>query len=265
MEEQVTPSPNTDAAEEPRLANSELSTREEVLLRRSRRVKQLAECYRDYYWSLMEELRLKYREYYWKYGKSPFVEEGGEGEEEEGKHRIMDDQEKYRANGIFGTSHVDNSSSHNGNGNGGKLGLGSRSGISRCAFPGCRSKAMALTSYCHPHILCDSKQVLYKGCKYLIKSGPTGRVLCRQPVLRSNVASLCPIHFQRVGKNVTKALKKAGLSVAASTRLASKFHLVVTEYVHHIQAKRKAAMKETVDDLVVDEEYFDPFFFRKND
>ncbi|KAL0452248.1 UNVERIFIED_CONTAM: hypothetical protein Slati_1202900 [Sesamum latifolium] len=57
------------------LSKSEFLTRPEVINRRARRVKQLARIYRDHYWALMEELKLKYREYYWEYGKSPFVDD----------------------------------------------------------------------------------------------------------------------------------------------------------------------------------------------
>ncbi|KAG6416147.1 hypothetical protein SASPL_123571 [Salvia splendens] len=56
------------------LSKSEFLTRPEVIELRGRRVKQLAQIYRDQYWLLMEELKLKYREYYWEYGKSPFVQ-----------------------------------------------------------------------------------------------------------------------------------------------------------------------------------------------
>lgn len=118
------------------LHSSEFLTREEVLRRRSRRVNQLARYYRTQYWTLMEEVRAKYREYYWKYGKSPFQEEEGE--------------ESRRGLGFGG-----------GNCNG--------NGMRMCSFSGCESKAMELTSYCHSHILHDSKQKLYKACSYVLK------------------------------------------------------------------------------------------------
>ena len=38
-----------------------------------------------------------------------------------------------------------------------------------CAFYGCTLKAMALTRFCHLHILSDLKQVMYKPCEYVIK------------------------------------------------------------------------------------------------
>nr|XP_011457691.1 PREDICTED: uncharacterized protein LOC105349537 [Fragaria vesca subsp. vesca] len=38
-----------------------------------------------------------------------------------------------------------------------------------CASVGCKLTAMVLTSFCHLHILSDSKQRLYKPCDYVIK------------------------------------------------------------------------------------------------
>lgn len=152
----VSPSVVTvDGAEEDSvLAKSEVLSREEVLKRRSRRVKQLARCYKAHYWSLMEELRVKYREYYWKYGKSPYKED-------------KDPEMVGAANRTEGTGEsvnnvansVDNSNVSSSN----QLGLG------LCAVGGCKSKAMAMTRFCHPHILSDSKQKLYKACTYAIK------------------------------------------------------------------------------------------------
>ncbi|KAG6536041.1 hypothetical protein ZIOFF_001079 [Zingiber officinale] len=56
------------AEEDEALRFSRSLTREEVLRRRSRRLKQLALCYRRQYWALMEEVRVKHRDYYWEYG-----------------------------------------------------------------------------------------------------------------------------------------------------------------------------------------------------
>eukprot|EP00268_Persea_americana_P022246 TRINITY_DN22144_c0_g3_i2.p1 TRINITY_DN22144_c0_g3~~TRINITY_DN22144_c0_g3_i2.p1 ORF type:complete len:210 (-),score=42.94 TRINITY_DN22144_c0_g3_i2:196-825(-) len=135
-----TPLSISGSQEDTTLHRSEFLTREEVLRRRSRRVKQLAKYYRTQYWALMEEVRVKHLEYYWKYGKSPFQEE--EGEEVGG--------ERSRELG-FGESGCNETS------------------LRMCSFSGCESKAMALTSYCHSHILCDSKQKLYKPCSYVLK------------------------------------------------------------------------------------------------
>ena len=139
----------SDATADVVLANSKYLTRQEVIRRRSRRVKQLSKCYRAHYWSLMQELKIRYREYYWKYGRSAFQED-----------------DKREGEGVEGTGENLNSN--------GKLGLGFGAGengfdVKRCAVSGCKSKAMALTRFCHPHILSDSKQKLYKGCSFVIK------------------------------------------------------------------------------------------------
>lgn len=38
-----------------------------------------------------------------------------------------------------------------------------------CAFQGCPSNAMPLTSFCHLHILSDPRQLLYQPCTYVIQ------------------------------------------------------------------------------------------------
>ncbi|KAK3020503.1 hypothetical protein RJ639_045445 [Escallonia herrerae] len=245
------------------LSSSELLTRQEVLKRRSRRLRQLARVYKDHYWSLMEELKHKYKEYYWEYGKSPFQED-------------EDREILNRTNGARG------------GGEGSGLGF-----VNRCGVHGCKSKSMALTKFCHTHILADSKQKLYKGCSYVIKrelisifdnnSGGTtmaakarmidgsdqaeaiesppittdtvgtvqtsqaGPILCGKPILRSTVPSLCSPHFQKAEKHVARALKKAGLNVSSTSKLAPKLHVIVAEYVCQIQTKRRAAQKVTAE------------------
>ncbi|KAJ4955627.1 hypothetical protein NE237_012410 [Protea cynaroides] len=218
------------------LCDSEFLTREEVIRRRSRRVKQLARFYKNHYWALMEKLRVKYREYYWKHGKSPFKEEEAK---ENGGSGV--------ASGVEGSG--DNNRSN--------LGIGENTSDgknSRCAFAGCKAKAMALTNYCHPHILSDSKQMLYKACKYVVKSSQTGPVLCGKPTLRSTVPVLCTIHFQKAHKHFTRALKKAGLNISSPTSLAPKFHPIIAESVRQIQAKRRAAQRANGDNHVAKDE-----------
>ncbi|KAL6954747.1 hypothetical protein U1Q18_014538 [Sarracenia purpurea var. burkii] len=215
------------------LSRSEFLTRQEVLKRRSRRVKQLSKIYRDHYWSLMEELKLKHREYYWEYGKSPFQED------EDSRENLS-----RRNNSALGTN-------AEGNQNNGKLALGLEMGANgnsnRCEVHGCKMKAMALTRFCHSHILSDAKQKLYKGCTYVTKSSPTGPTLCMKPILRSTVPSVCPLHLQKAEKHVTRALRKAGLNCTSTCKLAPEFHVIVTEYVRQIQFKRRAAHKALVD------------------
>lgn len=202
------------------LSQSEFLTRREVLSRRSRQLNELAEVYKDHYWALMEEVKHQYREYCWEYGKSPFQED------EDRALKRIGGQENNGGDGELGQG----------------LGFGS---ANRCGVQGCKMKAMALTEFCHLHILRDPKQILYKGCNYVIKSSQAGPILCGKPILRSAVPSLCSPHFHKAEKHVARALKKAGLSANSTSKLAPKFHVIVAEYVNQIQAKRRAAKKET--------------------
>ncbi|PRQ23602.1 putative DNA-binding domain, KAT8 regulatory NSL complex subunit 2 [Rosa chinensis] len=127
----------------------------------------------------------------------------------------------------------------------------------RCASVGCKLTAMALTSFCHLHILSDSKQRLYKACDYVIKSAQAGPITCGKPILRSTTPSLCAVHFQKAQKHVTRALRKAGLNVSSSSKLAPKFHVILAEYVHQIQSMRKAARKENRSKVAIKEEAVD--------
>ena len=54
------------------------------------------------------------------------------------------------------------------------------------------------------------------------------------------------MHFQKAKRQVARALKKEGLSFSSPSKLASKLHVVVTEFVRQIQTKRRAALKENV-------------------
>ncbi|CAL1404666.1 unnamed protein product [Linum trigynum] len=228
-------------------------TRHELLKRRSHLLKQVSRCYRDHYWALMEEVKGQYREYYWKYGVSPFKEErledGGEGERERegGNFSSVEamDESNHGGNLPMGAAAAAACGGNNNNGN-----LSSKGEVemkncqsSRCKSPGCRLKAMALTAYCHLHILCDTKQKLYKACTFVIKSAQAGPITCGKPILRSIVPALCSVHFQKAQQQVTRALKKAGLNVSSSSKLAPKLHVIVAEYVRQIQAKRKAAKR----------------------
>ncbi|XP_031495586.1 uncharacterized protein LOC116261111 [Nymphaea colorata] len=83
-----------EGEDEIRLRYSSALSVEEVVRRRSDRVRRLSGIYRNWYWTLMEEMRFKYREYYWKFGRSGFnEEEEGEGDEEErvngGRERVL--------------------------------------------------------------------------------------------------------------------------------------------------------------------------------
>ncbi|XP_071732113.1 uncharacterized protein [Rutidosis leptorrhynchoides] len=217
------------------LSKSELLSREEVIKQRARRLKQLARVYKDHYWCMMEDLKLKYRKYYWEYGKCPYQD------------------------GATGDQSVNNNENNNINENESELGLeigndyiNSSSG--RCAVHGCKLKAMALTKFCHGHILSDSKQKLYMGCNYVIKSSQAGPILCGKPILKCTVPKLCAPHFQKAEKHVARALKKAGLNGSSTNKLAPKFHLIIAEYVRQIQINRRAIDKEIKESLEIKEE-----------
>ncbi|KAG7990843.1 hypothetical protein I3843_02G044400 [Carya illinoinensis] len=235
------PSANTAAAtqffttsEDLALSRASHLTRQQLLRRRSRYLKQLSKSYRGHYWALMEELKIKFREYYWEYGVSPFKQE----------------QQQHVSEREIESGHLEGSGENNNNSN---VNLDLKCN-QRCVFVGCKLKAMPLTSFCHLHILSDSNQKLYKACGYVIKSAQAGPITCGKPILRSTIPSLCSVHFQKAQKHVTRALKKAGLTVSSSSKLAPKFHVLVAEYVRQIQAKRRALRRENRIEVLVKEE-----------
>ncbi|KAJ6734293.1 hypothetical protein OIU79_001536 [Salix purpurea] len=153
------PSPLSPTLKDQVLSSATHITRHELLKRRSYKLKQLSKCFRDHYWALiMEELKIQYREYYWKYGVSPFKEDHQKQKPQKqggGVGVLQRENEESGANieviGENNTNVSDLKSNH------------------RCLFVGCKLKAMALTSFCHLHILSDAKQKLYKPCGYVIK------------------------------------------------------------------------------------------------
>lgn len=182
----------------------------------------------------MEELKVKHKEYCWKYGKSPYKED------EKNKKRKRDfnnDKEIFELNAKLGIRDGGGEAEDEERGEG---------GLRKCLAAGFNAKAMALTRFFNTHILLDSRQKLYKGCTFDIKSAQGRPVLCQKPVLISTVSSLCSMHFQKAERQVARALKKEGLSFSSPSKLASKLHVVVTEFVRQIQTKRRAALKENV-------------------
>lgn len=85
-------------------------------------------------------------------------------------------------------------------------------------------------------------------------SSTTGPILCGKPILRSTVPSYCPLHFQKAEKHMVRALKKAGLNVTSTSKLAPKFHVIVAEYVRQIQYKRRAAQRANLENPEIKEE-----------
>ncbi|XP_059075911.1 uncharacterized protein LOC131031242 isoform X3 [Cryptomeria japonica] len=135
------------ASEDELLQNANALTTEQVVKRRARRMKQLARLYRRHYWALMEDLKSKYREFYMKNGRSVLKVEVEEEDEEE-------------------RDFVDRSGEATGS-----IRMRKENGVAivKCCFQGCKSKPMALCSFCHNHILSDARQQLYKPCSYVIK------------------------------------------------------------------------------------------------
>lgn len=93
-------------------------------------------------------------------------------------------------------------------------------------------------------------------CLY-ISSAQAGPITCGKPILSSTVPSLCPIHFQVAQKAVRRALKKAGLNMSSSSKLAPKFHVIIAEYVRQIQAKRRTAQRAKGKKVAIKEENAD--------
>ncbi|XP_051121694.1 uncharacterized protein LOC127245087 isoform X2 [Andrographis paniculata] len=219
------------------VSRSEFLTQPEVLNRRARRLKQLARIYRDHYWVLMEEIKSKHREYYWDYGTSPFVK----------------DEENERMNSTRG----DSVSAAAENVNNGNPGVNGGNGVynpgGRCGVHGCKAKAMALTRFCYMHILADKKQTLYKGCTFVVKGSTSGPIFCGKSVLKSTVPSYCHVHFQKAEKHMIRALKKGGLNISSTNKLAPKFHVLIAEYVNQIQQKRRAAVRANLENAEVKE------------
>ncbi|KAE8697681.1 RNA-binding family protein [Hibiscus syriacus] len=218
------------------LARATHLTREELLKRRLQHLRQLSRCYRHHYWALMDNLKIQYRNYYWKFGISPFKQ-----------NSIQEDDAPLTDRAADNNVNVNDSNNNN------NVGLNFRNN-QHCSFVGCKFKAMALTRFCHLHILSDSKQKLYKACTYVIKSAHAGPITCGKPILRSAVPSLCTAHFQKTQKNVNRALKKANLNVSSLSKLAPMFHVIVAEYVHQIQAKRRAVSRGITSKTTIKEE-----------
>ncbi|KAG7634328.1 putative DNA-binding domain [Arabidopsis suecica] len=211
------------------LASSSHLTRPELLRRRADNLKQLAKCYKNHYWALMEDLKAQHRDYWCKYGVSQFKDE----QNQSNKRRRLDPE------------------GSGDKGNDGDQYANSNSGF--CMY-GCKAKAMALTKYCQLHILKDSKQKLYTGCTNVINRSPAGPLLCGKPTLASTVPVLCNVHYQKAQKNVAKALKDAGHNVSSTSKPPPKLHVLVAAFVHHIQAQRKNPHKEGKLKSVVKEE-----------
>ncbi|OIW06854.1 hypothetical protein TanjilG_18236 [Lupinus angustifolius] len=67
----------------------------------------------------------------------------------------------------------------------------------------------------------------------------SGPIRCGKPILRSSVPSLCSAHFQKAQKHISSTLKKTRMNVSSTSKMVPKLHIIVTEYIRHIQMKRR--------------------------
>jgi hypothetical protein len=122
-------------------ATAEALTREEVLHRRRRRAARLAGVYRRLYWAMADEVRAKHRQYVWDLGQSPLEPE---------QPLPPPGAAAFPGNGVAPRSTP----------------VPRRK---KCAFAGCKVRAMAMTKFCLSHIFSDPNQALYKPCTYFMK------------------------------------------------------------------------------------------------
>ncbi|KMZ60089.1 hypothetical protein ZOSMA_60G00330 [Zostera marina] len=195
--------PIDGSSEDELLRYSEALTREEVLRRRSRRLKQLSRISRNQYWALMEEVKLLHRKYYWKFGRSPMVKSSPDARKDGSEE--MEITDKFPV----------------------------------CVFSGCKTKPMALTTYCFQHILSDQRQTLYRPCTYVIKSSAQSKpIACGKPYMRSTVPTYCSFHFDMAKNYLSQALKKSISNQTSSGRIAPKAHEVVYKLIQCAQHNR---------------------------
>ncbi|KAJ1262454.1 hypothetical protein BS78_09G108900 [Paspalum vaginatum] len=198
-------------------ATAEALTREEVLRRRRRRAARLAGVYRRLYWAMAEEVRARHRQYVWDLARSPLEAEQPPPPPGAPIPAVV---ESPRPAPVPRRK--------------------------KCGFTGCKVRAMATTRFCHSHILSDPKQMLYKPCAYITKSGvPGGLVTCGRPIVKSAAPSLCNIHLQRCQKSIAQAYRKAGFNPPLTGKVTPKFSVLVAECVRQIQEKRRQTVKSS--------------------
>lgn len=196
-------------------ATAEALTREEVLRRRRRRAARLAGIYRRLYWAMADEMRARHRQYVWDLARSPLEAEQPPPPPGAPIPAVGDPP---------------------------RPALVPRR--KKCGFTGCKVRAMASTRFCHSHILSDPKQMLYKPCAYITKSGVQGGlVTCGRPIIKSAAPSLCYIHLQRCQKSIAQAYRKVGFNPPLTGKVTPKLSILVAECVRQIQDKRRQSLK----------------------
>lgn len=191
------------------LNRAEALTLDEVIERRSRRVRKLMKVYKSQYWGLVEEMRTKYRRFYLRHGKSGWRDDEEEREGVDGGGAGGDDgmREPERRAGNSENVH--------------------------CGAQGCTAKPLQLSVFCFAHILQEPRQRLYKPCSHVIRTGVT----CGKPVLRAVVPALCGPHFHQAQRQATRSLNRV---LPGGVKFNPKLHLIVAQYVRVIQSKRRA-------------------------
>ncbi|KAH9567687.1 hypothetical protein CY35_03G038300 [Sphagnum magellanicum] len=231
------------AKEDEVLQHAEALTIEEVVRRRSRRVRQLMKLYKAQYWGLLEEMRSKYRRFYLRHGKSGWRDDTESGEQQRGGG---DDGEAA----IYGREREGVSPSGTEGGGMREPHAPERTGSEtlRCGAQGCLAKPLPLSIFCYEHILLEPRQRLYRPCSFVVRrsrdmcSGQNGTVTCSKPVLCAVSPPLCGIHYQQAQKQAARSLRKAGLVLppGLAAKPPPKLHYFIAEYVRIIQSKRCA-------------------------
>ncbi|XP_047180522.1 uncharacterized protein LOC124847151 isoform X2 [Vigna umbellata] len=73
----------------------------------------------------------------------------------------------------------------------------------------------------------------------MTESAEAGPITCGKPILRSIVPALCTVHSHKAQKHLARALKRNSRNISSTTNIPPKFHALVSEFVKHIQARRK--------------------------
>jgi hypothetical protein len=60
--------------------------------------------------------------------------------------------------------------------------------------------------------------------------------------------------MQVAEKHLIRALKRGGLNISSTKKVAPKFHILVAECVRQIQTKRRAALKATIAQVKIEDE-----------
>ncbi|TKY50566.1 INO80 complex subunit D [Spatholobus suberectus] len=85
-------------------------------------------------------------------------------------------------------------------------------------------------------------------------SAQAGPITCGKPILRSTVPALCTVHSQKAQKHLTRTLKRNSPNISSTSKMAPKFHVLLTEYVNQIQVRRRKEPRGNKSKIVVQKE-----------